>query len=618
MPAQPAYITQNRHGTYYFRIVVPRPLRSALGLQREIRRSLKTDSQRLALRRARQYAARYEAAFDKVLTVLEQDHCELTDEEVERYAEEIKQSVKAEAYGLWSSPPAEPERLVESSLTDAEWQALDEQQRLSIIATALTGSSKRNIPEPQQALAKQLYIAGRSLPTPKFRQLLPKLIDELTLQQLQSTSEAREVVAPALAVPSTPQQACPTLYELWGQHWEKLSKLARGAKQKAERTKEDEHGHACRLNILSGNKPINLLTLDDFNRIYLQLFDICTSRGKKLPSPDSPPDSILAREGQTRISSRTVEKLSVRLNVLHTFAHDKGLTLISPRITERPLIDHNPPGTKPEVKAFTSSDLAAIFSGYLYTGTDIGESKKLFPYQFWLPLLGLYTGGRLNELCQIDTKDISQDRDSGIWTIDIMDDPDDKPHSKSLKNTPSRRIMPVHSELVRMGFLEFVDHARSEGRLKLFSDGLTYNPKKGWGGIASTFYCRFPSPSTPSGGYFFNQGIRTRDADGKTDSKNFHSFRHTFTDLARAAGPEAYMIAPDLTGHSRGKEGQFAKYGNGFALERKKAVLESLPLPVCLSTISYADFESRLGHKLVEDITSHRAKFGLNQSEQPA
>ncbi|WP_369403324.1 DUF6538 domain-containing protein [Pseudomonas syringae group genomosp. 3] len=62
MPAQPSHITINRHRTYYFRIriiiVVPKPVRAALGLQREIRRSLKTDSLRLALRRARQYAAR--------------------------------------------------------------------------------------------------------------------------------------------------------------------------------------------------------------------------------------------------------------------------------------------------------------------------------------------------------------------------------------------------------------------------------------------------------------------------------------------------------------------------------------------------------------------------------
>jgi len=57
MPTNPSYLTVDRHGTDYFRLVVPKPLRSAFGSQREIRRSLKTDSQRLALCRARQYAA---------------------------------------------------------------------------------------------------------------------------------------------------------------------------------------------------------------------------------------------------------------------------------------------------------------------------------------------------------------------------------------------------------------------------------------------------------------------------------------------------------------------------------------------------------------------------------
>ncbi|HEY0286627.1 MAG TPA: DUF6538 domain-containing protein [Pseudomonas sp.] len=70
MPAQPSYLSLNRHGTYYFRIVTPKPLRVALGLPREIRRSLKTDSLKQALRRARQYVARYEAVFDKVLNVV--------------------------------------------------------------------------------------------------------------------------------------------------------------------------------------------------------------------------------------------------------------------------------------------------------------------------------------------------------------------------------------------------------------------------------------------------------------------------------------------------------------------------------------------------------------------
>lgn len=68
MKLAPTYLTQNRHGTFYFRIVIPRPLRTLLNGQREVRRTLKTDSERLARRRARQFAARYEAVFDKVVS----------------------------------------------------------------------------------------------------------------------------------------------------------------------------------------------------------------------------------------------------------------------------------------------------------------------------------------------------------------------------------------------------------------------------------------------------------------------------------------------------------------------------------------------------------------------
>ncbi|WP_341786422.1 DUF6538 domain-containing protein [Pseudomonas juntendi] len=65
MKQSPSYLTLNRHGTFYFRFVIPRPLRALLKRQREVRRTFETDSYRLAQKSARQYAARYEATFDK-------------------------------------------------------------------------------------------------------------------------------------------------------------------------------------------------------------------------------------------------------------------------------------------------------------------------------------------------------------------------------------------------------------------------------------------------------------------------------------------------------------------------------------------------------------------------
>ena len=610
MPAQPAYITRNRHGTFYFRIVVPLPLRSALGFQREIRRSLKTDSQRLALRRARQFAARYEAAFDKVLTMVERDDYQITDEDIEAWMAEIEGAGSPEPWGSWSSPSMEQPEQSDSPITDAERREDDEQQRRALIAKVLTGSSKRAIPAHQQELAEHLFDFGRSLPYRLFAKLLPERLKALALGQGQAnTLQPVNTERPA-------KPAGPTLYELWGLQWEYESKLALASNKKPKpvRTKNAERAHACRLNILSGNKPIGQLSLDDFNEIYLRITQVKASPGAKLPDPNAPIDSILAQVGERRIEPATADKIAIRLGALHRFAHKRGLTSIPPDLPDKPSFDQKQSGTEPPERAFTKSDLESIFNGWLYKGTEVNHRQKVFPYQFWLPLLALYTGGRLNELSQLDTEDIREV--SGIWTVTIVDDPTDSPLPKSVKNSSSRRVLPLHTSLLKAGFLDFWKQAVAEGRKKLFSDGLVFNIQKGWGGIATQFFCRMPSGSTPAGGYLFNVGVRKRNEDGRTDGKNFHSFRHTFIDLARDAGAEAYLVMPDLTGHSRKKsEGQWVDYGNGFSLEKKQQAIESLPFPLDLSHVTYADFEGRLGSYLETWITRHRAEHGLNQAE---
>ncbi|WP_240928482.1 DUF6538 domain-containing protein [Pseudomonas fulva] len=317
MPAQPSFLTLNRHGTYYFRLVIPKPIRSAFRSQREIRRSLKTDSQRLALRRARQYIARYDAIFDRMLAVVEKDDYQPSAEDYELFLSELE---NADVHTDWSDtkPPETPTEF-KSQLSEREWQELEDGQRKAVIGQALIGHPTRPIPEASQELAERLFTEGRHLPIRQFRQLLPKLIERLAL-------EPRPQPAPALTQPAQPSEADgPTLYGVWQLQWENQERLNKG-RQKSARTKEDEQGHARRLNILSGNKPISQLTLSDFEQIYLSICDIRPSRGSELPPPDSPRESILAQGPEDqRISSTTIEKLMIRLGVLHAFAFRKGL-----------------------------------------------------------------------------------------------------------------------------------------------------------------------------------------------------------------------------------------------------------------------------------------------------
>ncbi len=67
----------------------------------------------------------------------------------------------------------------------------------------------------------------------------------------------------------------------------------------------------------------------------------------------------------------------------------------------------------------------------------------------WGTLLGLFTGARLNEVCQLEVADIKRDGD--IWFLNITDEGDT---NKRVKAKASRRKVPLHSELIRLGFLE--------------------------------------------------------------------------------------------------------------------------------------------------------------------
>ena len=55
--------------------------------------------------------------------------------------------------------------------------------------------------------------------------------------------------------------------------------------------------------------------------------------------------------------------------------------------------------------------------------------------------------------------DVTADEATGVLTISIIED---EKLGKRLKTRGSRRVLPVHPELVRLGFVDFVETARRE------------------------------------------------------------------------------------------------------------------------------------------------------------
>ncbi len=183
---------------------------------------------------------------------------------------------------------------------------------------------------------------------------------------------------------------------------------------------------------------------------------------------------------------------------------------------------------------FSADDLNLIFRSSLYTERyrPISGGKEA---AFWLPLLALFTGARIEELAQLLVSDIREIDGLG-HVINISDD---AAHAH-LKNSNSRRRVPIHGILVACGLLDYV--ARQSKSAMLFPD-LKPNHRQKFGGYFS---------------YFFSNYLRHKI--GITDERKvFHSFRHTFKDICRKVGIEE-AVHDALTGHCRASAGR--GYGN--------------------------------------------------------
>lgn len=124
--------------------------------------------------------------------------------------------------------------------------------------------------------------------------------------------------------------------------------------------------------------------------------------------------------------------------------------------------------------------------------------------------MGLFTGGRISELCQLDVADIQQHQ--GVWGISINAD-----GKKSLKTLAARRLIPIHQTLLACGFLDYVNDAKAHG-VKLFP----YLTPDKFGSYGAT-------PSERWGAYLDKLGI-------SDSQKVFHSFRSTSNNRLKENG----------------------------------------------------------------------------------
>jgi integrase len=205
-----------------------------------------------------------------------------------------------------------------------------------------------------------------------------------------------------------------------------------------------------------------------------------------------------------------------------------------------------------ERNVFSNQDLSLIFSTEIFT-----ENKHLHHFYYWLPLIALFTGARIEEICQLHLDDIWEE--NGIWVFDINEDLE-----KKLKTSSSKRLIPVHSKLIDLGILKYASSLRSKKKTRLFPE--LKHQRDGYSQAASKWFGRW------------------REKNGLTeDGKTFHSFRHTVGNtLKQKEIPEKQVAA--ILGHS-GKSMTFDRYGKPFKPSVLQPVIEQLDFDSELASV---------------------------------
>lgn len=204
---------------------------------------------------------------------------------------------------------------------------------------------------------------------------------------------------------------------------------------------------------------------------------------------------------------------------------------------------------------WTSEYLAKLFDHPIWRHGQLPADKKAGQdAAYWIPLLALYTGARCSELCQLRVIDIN--REKQIPTITFTDEGE----SQRIKTNAGKRTIPIHSELVRLGFLNYVDSQHS-----------------------INLWPALPFRKEKPGGYFSQWFGTLRDQLEIPDAIVFHSFRHTTRSNLVITEVREPIIDKILGHETSGSVG--AKTYTHIPIHTLQKAIERIPVPTKLKPI---------------------------------
>jgi integrase len=208
-------------------------------------------------------------------------------------------------------------------------------------------------------------------------------------------------------------------------------------------------------------------------------------------------------------------------------------------------------------RLYTKDELTAVFI----------KGKPELEWQKWSPRLGLYAGVRITESIQLKPGDVSNE--FGVWHLLIQ------PGRGQKVKGDRARVIPVHEELIRLGFIDYAKAAKGAKREWLFPD-VPLVEKKGKDYNAPDVET-IMVPSQNAATQWFG---RYSDECGVSDPNvDFHAIRGNFVTYGAQLG-KSLSLRMELAGHSTGSGVHQTYIYAGSSLKSLKAEIDKVKYPI--------------------------------------
>lgn len=499
----PSYLSL-KGGIYYIRVSVPTALRPVLQ-KGEIKKSLRTGYLKQARTKAGKLAVIIQSLFDTLKQREMNFMADLTLSQVQQLADKWLQE---------TLEFSENQRLRHKPMTREEAIAL--QEALDLALPDLRESLQCNDLRSMEPIAEDI-LEEEQLSSPKDSLPYLKLLRELLMRQIQGVeSDLRYLQGETNWKPETVHQSLPTVSVTPKEDTTPSIKVSTVVEEYIEERLRME---AWQTKSESNNPPI----LRDFveligdpyiaeiNRELIQKYKkdvvkLPTFRKQSKRYRSKPLEEILKMNipENKRLSPTTVNNYYRVIRTFLTWAYTNGYD-IEERCTNILRNTGKKSNNKSEGTPFTIDELHKLFHSVEYR-----EDKFKKPNRFWVPIIALFTGARIEEICQLHLDDFVQEDE--VWCFDF-----NKQGDKSIKTSAGIRKVPIHPFLLEdLNILGYVEQQRKKKRATRFFPELSnQNKVKKYSDSVSKWFTR----------YRRDKGV---EATSPEERKVFHSFRNTF------------------------------------------------------------------------------------------